>query len=278
MRCAIQLALLSVCFGCLAQPFSPNDRIIRSVMTATAPAGFNLTNTPDGSYAKLNSWWRCDTVQTNGGNTYQLSDLWTNRYNLTNMAAASLWPTRSSSYSTLFKGNVAFGQYLKSIIYTNSAQAEVWMVVKFTACDSSVFGTMWAFSSTNNSFHQLVSVNTTTAETVMDAGSPQVIVSDGQTQWTNKWIAFTFGFDGANSAGNSFTASNNVVIKAGMTTKTQPSQGFTLNGRAADVAFGWGFELAEVFTYSTTNSPSVRSNIYYYLKNYSQTSTNVGLP
>lgn len=277
MRCAIQLALLLICFGCWAQPFSPNDQVIQRVMVGMPASGFTLTNTPDGSYANLVSWWRCNTVQTNGGNTYQLSDLWTNNYHLTNMAAASLWPTRSSTYSTLLKGNVAFGQYLKSIIYTNTKQSEIWIVLKLTWVDSGASSSYHIFSSTNNSFKQNINVSTTTGNTAMDSGSASTLDLTGQADWTNKWIAFSFDFDGA-VPGKAFATSNNVAFKSGLSVGTSAAQGFTLNGRAADVAFGWGFELAEMFAYSITNTASARSNIYYYLKNYSQTSTNVGLP
>lgn len=269
--------LLLGCLVAFGQAFTMQDTAFlgNSIQKATTTTGFTPLTEPTGSGANIQTWWRGDSYVTNGS-TFQITDLaGINNWHLTNMAATSLWPRRTSSNTWTFTGNVAFGQYVQSIPFTNSGIREVWFVTKLNNAGGAN-ANAYVFDSRNTSFRaSRFNEVTSTGQAELCFGANTLFEANADAKWTNHWIAYFFDSD---KAAQGFWGTNGVVLVSPANFGSGTVSGFAINGRANDLAFGWGQEWAEAIYYSATNSLAARSNIYYYLKTYSSVCTNLGLP
>lgn len=264
----------TVMLSVVRQARGQNPFILGMMAQRQAAVPFVPTNSPSGEGSAVIFWSRGDYVTTNGGNTLDFINIsgGNTTWDLTNQAATSKWPLPSGSNTWIF--NDVSAHHLKSVNFSATVPWEIWYITKLRGTNASA----------NNSY-LFDSVDGTTRSQLL-ANSGGLGITSGGSQsfptlatYTNAWIAYCLSI-GNSSGGTARFITNNVVVNSALG-MTLGENGLTVNARrdAAGIAtFGCYQELAEIIVYSQTNTPTQRSNIYWYLKNTSTVCKNLGLP
>lgn len=209
------------------------------------------------------AWFKAENYSTN--TTPIWTESWTNGWHLTNLSAASFWPTRRDAdvngYSSVRFEQAAgvLTNYLKNAAYTSAQPHEVWMVIRPHHAGALGFLFDSVVSSARN---QLAA----TADKKYDiyAGTAD-IQSAGNAVYTNSWVILDSVFLGASS----ILYTNNVTCAAG-NAGANAINGLTVGARYGISSPAW-FDVAEVISYGGTfaipgTNTVARSNVHYYLK------------
>lgn len=269
MKWLIYIILSISCYG-QGKEFTFHDIAFLDQSTNLPVAGgaFNPTNI---SGYPANAWYVVDndlgTSTTNcyftNGIVTSLLDSGPNGWHLTNSSAGGgIRPVRQISalngYDTLLF-SIANSTVLRSVNYTSSQPHEVVMLMRYDGPTNSTISYIFDCG-VGTTYRQRVLMNGVTANSGLFAYNAGTAKEMGPIT-TNKWIVWDWLFNGATSS-NWF---NNVLDKSGNLGANTIS-GLTI-GSSVNAANPTPIDIAEVVTFSTNLTTSVRTDLYNYLTN-----------
>lgn len=225
-----------------------------ATLTITQPYVFSPTNIT--GYPSL-GWWCVSSNYTTNSSVVSLGNLYlaNSGTDLTNMAAASLWPTRQAGavngLDAIYFNSASSGNYLKNINIARAQPFEIAMVVCLTNYGS---GNWYVWSTTNSTQSGFVA-NPNTGF-IPYAGNTFSKVAD---MITNKWFILDNSYNTTLA-----TYTNNTAVAAG--NGANGLNGFTLMQRYDLTGPSRGL-IAEVAAYATNLSAVARSNLFNHWTN-----------
>jgi len=244
---AIVLILCLLSLSCFGQAFTLRD--VAFVGRISTPA-FVLTNEPAGSGANLISWWLFSDYVTNAGIATLPDRGGVHSWDFTN-GTTSAFPIGSSSnllFSSTASSKLTSGAYVGNQPHT--------IVLVLMDIQATNVAASTAFYDGINSGHRNLYRHINTSEEMYSGTA--VAFQTYSVSNIVRCVELTFAGAVSKAYTNGVLAA---TLNAGVQNQDQGMQlAFGSGGSGASYRF---FEMA---TYSATNTPTQRSNIYYYFK------------
>lgn len=219
-------------------------------VTSLSVSNFSPTN-----FGPVVGWWPGDSVTplgtTNGVRTW--SDLSGLGHDLTNYFPTNVPTALTNSLNghttVLFNG---VDNFLSSASHSNGAATEWWMVMRPKVRGAA---TDMYYIDATGSVNRIMQYFSGAERWRMFAGAS--IFVDFSDSYTNRWMVYTWVFDGANS----YLRTNNVIV-ANVNPLSSGMTGLSLGGPWAHNGSFAAVEFAEIAVFDKTNTAAIRSSVY----------------